>query len=259
MLERKTKSFMSARTFDPALGENPNERYARYESECGNDDVKHPWTSTAYGLSEPFRAVICGSSGSGKSTTAIAFVEKHVSCHQILLFSGCTRELLWRNFVRERREAEQELGVASGTFIQVSDDLDELPDVREFDGSRNVLVIVDDMLGWTGKIGNERLEMIWRQGRKHGVSALYLSQSFFRTNRFVRGNSDTVFLFKQVESDIARCHDDLPVDGLSCEDVKCLYRRAMDKYGFLFLTSNSGVPENKRIRLGLSICLDRPE
>lgn len=246
---------------DGAECTNFNERYRRREERLGRHVKSEPWNSTGWGLPEPFRMVVCGNSGSGKTSWVVDFIESHTACRQIHLFSGCLGELLWRNFVEEREELEEDHGLDPGSLIQAYDDLDDLPDVRTYDPEGQTLIIIDDFVGWKGP-GSQKLIDHFKQGRKHGCSYVYITQSWYMTPRFLRQNADTAVLFRQMEDDVMNCHQQLPTVGLSRQDIKALYKRSQTEigpYGCLFLSANAGLPPNKCIRLGLKGFLAPPE
>ena len=69
--------------------------------------------------------------------------------------------------------------------IQIHENLSELKDVNSYNADENHLVIFDDLVLTKDQ---SKISEFFSRGWKHGVSLIYLSQSYFDIPKMVRLN-----------------------------------------------------------------------
>ena len=67
-------------------------------------------------------------------------------------------------------------------MIEVIDDLSKLPQINELDTKKQKLFIMDDLVLETNPLISE----YWIRARKKNWSLMYLTQSFYKTNKLIR-------------------------------------------------------------------------
>jgi hypothetical protein len=142
----------------------------------------------------PFRLILCGSAGSGKSTTLLN-----------LLF-GCSLGKL--NYTRVywyapdlyedkteyaiRRLRSDLEGKDGKPQIFYGSSISEIPSPEELDENYQNIIIVDDFICED----NRPLENLFIRSRKKNCSLIYLTQSYYKTDPILRLNATYVALFR---------------------------------------------------------------
>lgn len=139
------------------------------------------------------RILLCGGSGSGK-TNCLANYFAHTSSvkkgtfHHVYLVHK-TDEMIY-NWMAD----------VSGEHISFFKNVRDLPSVDEFadlDKSKDrhrYLVVFDDVVADTARPVIEKINAFFQHSRKKGITCVYLSQSYYSTQKFIRANTDVVAL-----------------------------------------------------------------
>lgn len=158
----------------------------------------------AINLKLPARFLLCGPTGSGKTTTVTQIIKSYGVFERIIVIAKDTTEDLYE-WLAERcaaKAAKEEVDVDS--IFTISDDLAALPSHKDgFDKHQNTLVIIDDFVNST-KAQISNLITLWIMGRKKSVSMCWLTQSFFDTNKIIRQNCQYIILKKLADEDNLR-------------------------------------------------------
>ncbi len=135
-----------------------------------------------HGMELNFRALICGPSGSMKSNTLLNLIRKfNGTFDQIIICIKNANEPLY-NYLRN--EIKEGL-----TFFE--DGI--IPSVDDFKNNQYPsLIVFDDLV--MDKKAEPMINEWFKRGRKVNFSCIFISQSFFRTNKFVRENVDYILL-----------------------------------------------------------------
>ena len=130
----------------------------------------------------PFRMIILGCSGSGKTNTCLNVIQAMNCFTKYYLFAKNTEEPLYKFLIDLLQKAGSKLKI---NLITYSNDLDELPGVDEFDKNENNLLIIDDMI--TEKESKlKNISDIFIRGRKASISTIFLSQSYYKIPKLIR-------------------------------------------------------------------------
>lgn len=135
--------------------------------------------------------------------------------------------------------------------FKITSDLSEIPNVDESKGvdGKTKIIVFDDMVAEKAPSVVSKIEKIYTFGRKHGITAIYLSQSYYNTPKLIRDNSDVFVLFKMTsQRSIKQLAQDHFEGGMNFEAI---YRHCTSKpYGFVYIDKNN--PEDAlRIRCGI--------
>jgi hypothetical protein len=184
----------------------------------------------------PFRMLIIGSSGSGKTQTLLNLIYNMPDTFESIIITTKNKDEPLYNFLDEKYEKK-------GVKVQEIDK-DGLPDLDKFDKTQQHLLVMDDLVGEK----NQRpMEQFFIRARKKNCSLIYISQSYYAVPKMIRNNL-TYLIIKQVSSMknllmISREYD----LGIDKKGLTQMYNDATkDKKGFL-LIDLEGDP-NKRFR-----------
>jgi hypothetical protein len=162
----------------------------------------------------PMRMLLVGASGSGKTTTAVDMIKNINAWPKIYLFAKNTNQPLY-NWLRDVCEiTSRKIGTE---VLYASEDTDEIPSIEEIEGDEPSLYIFDDLICESKKV-LKRIENLYVQGRNKQVSCMFLTQSYFATNKMIRQNSDYIVV-KKINStlDLKRMMKEYQLDDFKPE------------------------------------------
>jgi len=134
----------------------------------------------------PFRMVVNAPSGSGKSNFVVNLIELFSkgegTFSSIEIFCRCKDEPLYQYLADKTKNA-----------IKIYEDLNELKNINTYDKSENHLIVFDDLILTKDQ---SKISEFFLRGRKHGVSLIYLSQSYYQIPKMIRLNSNYLVILK---------------------------------------------------------------
>ena len=188
----------------------------------------------------PFRMIICGSSGSGKTQTLMSLIYNMPDTFENIFIVTKNKDEPLYNYIDEK------LGKKGLKIMEI--DKDGLPDLDKLDKSQQTLIIMDDLVG---EKNQKPMEQFFLRARKKNASLCYITQSYYAVPKMIRNNM-TYLIVKQISSMknltmIAREFD----LGLTKETLTAMYKDATaDKQNFLMIDLET-TPED-RFRKGFS-------
>ena len=184
-----------------------------------------------HGIVVPFRMLICGSSSSMKTNTALNILKAmNNTFHRVVVVCKSSDEPLY-NMLKEK------LG-SNVSFYENG----EIPDLDEFDGSEQVLVIFDDMCNMKNQ---NAIAEYYIRSRKKNISCMYLTQSYYKCLKLVRINCNYILLKKlSSKRDLKNVLDDNAL-GVDLKELEKIYTDCTrDKLNWLMIDVDAD-PENK--------------
>ena len=137
----------------------------------------------------PFRMIIAGNSGSGKTQTLLNLIYNMPNTwEKIFIVTKNKDEALYTYL--EDRLGEQGLSIKEG--------ISELPDLDSLDKTQNNLIVLDDLVNEPAKQQRPVCDYFIR-ARKKNCSIIYISQSFYAVPKLIRDNI-SYLIIKQVSS-----------------------------------------------------------
>ena len=134
----------------------------------------------------PFRMVVNAPSGSGKSNFVVNLIElfskNDGTFSSIEIFCRCKDEPLYQ-FLSDKTKGG----------IKIYEDLNELKNINSYDKTENSLIVFDDLVLTKDQ---SMISEFFLRGRKHGVSLIYLSQSYYAIPKMIRLNSNYLVILK---------------------------------------------------------------
>jgi ABC-type dipeptide/oligopeptide/nickel transport system ATPase component len=188
----------------------------------------------------PFRMIICGSSGSGKTQTLMSLIYNMPDTFENIFIATKNKDEPLYNYVEEK------LGKKGLKIYEI--DKDGLPDLDKLDKTQQTLLVMDDLVG---EKNQKPMEQYFLRARKKNCSLVYITQSYYAVPKMIRNNM-TYLIIKQISSMknltmIAREFD----LGLPKEVLVNMYKDATaDKQNFLMMDLE-GDPKEK-FRKGFS-------
>ena len=139
----------------------------------------------------PYRILIIGGSGSGKTSALLNLINNHPDIDKIYLYAKDPYEAKYQFLINKRESTGLKHLNDPKAFIENSNDMQ---DVKE----RQILIVFDDMIA--DMINNKKLNSIvtelFIRSRKLNVSLVFITQSYFKVPKDVRLNSTYVFIMK---------------------------------------------------------------
>ena len=126
----------------------------------------------------PFRMLIIGSSGSGKSNCVLNLIKQfNGTFSSIDIYTRQPDEPLYK-FLNETYKKQNKLN--EEPLLNIFEGIDELKDLKKYDPDENHLVIFDDMIL---EKNLSRVAEYYIRCRKRGVSVIFISQSYYMNNQ----------------------------------------------------------------------------
>jgi ABC-type dipeptide/oligopeptide/nickel transport system ATPase component len=184
----------------------------------------------------PFRLLITGSSGSGKTNTLLSLINIMPNTwEKIVIITKNKNEPLYEWL-------EDKLGKEDFKIQEI--DKEGMPDLDKFDKTKNNLVVMDDLVG---EKNQKPMEQFFLRSRKVGCSLVYITQSYYQVPKMIRNNLNYIII-KQIASMknlimISREYD----LGLDKKDLIQIYEDATnEKMGFLLIDLEANPKEKFR-------------
>ena len=149
----------------------------------------------------PFRMLIIGLSGSGKTNTLLHLINNFHPIDKIYLYAKDTDEKKYQFLINKREQAGIKNLNDPHAFIEYSNNMDDvLDDINNHNKNRDkkVLIIFDDMIA--DIMRSEKFKAIVKElfirCRKLNISIVFITQSYFRTPKDTRLNTTHYILMK---------------------------------------------------------------
>lgn len=188
----------------------------------------------------PFRYLVVGSSGGGKTNMICNLIIKYLYFDKLYVYSKHLEQSVYNflrdffqkaeNKIRKKLKIEDEEDDETKIYYEF-DSLEDVLPIENLPQNKQILVIFDDFN--FSKNQNNIVEYFSR-GRHKNVSSIYIAQSYFQTPKNVRINCN-YFSFFNIPSnrEINLIMSDLPIP-VDKETLKKLFTEALKKpYSFL--------------------------
>lgn len=155
----------------------------------------------------PFRALICCGSGGGKSNLFLNLLYQMTNTFSKIIICSLHEEPLY-NMVKNRLKDQVEIYYDG-----------QIPELIKAPKNENYLIVFDDLvLHKKPEIGQ-----LYIRGRKLGYSSIYISQSFYKTDKIVRINCNYFWFGRGLLSrDLNMILSEFPI-GIKKEEFTKIY------------------------------------
>ena len=149
----------------------------------------------------PYRILIVGGSGSGKTNGLLNLVGNQPDIDKIYLYAKDPYEAKYQYLVNKREKVGLNHYDDPKAFIEYSNDMQDVyKNIEDYNPRKNrkIWIIFDDMI--TDMINNKKINSIaaelFIRGRKLIISIVFITQSYFKVPKNVRLNSTQFFIMK---------------------------------------------------------------
>ena len=163
---------------------------------------------------KPYRILIIGGSGSGKTNVLLNLIENQPDINKIYLYAKDLYEVKYQYIINKREDVGIDHFNNPKAFIEYSNDMhDVYKNIDEHNPYKEnkILIVFDDMIA--DMIHNKKLNSIvtelFIRGRKLNISLVFIIQSYFKVPKDVRLNTTHFFIAKtpnKRELQHSHCH-----------------------------------------------------
>lgn len=192
--------------------------------------------------SHPFRMLICGVSGSGKTNVLINLILNYLIYDKIYIYSKHLEQdkyKLLKNFFETIEENEDLGDVMDLPIATFGDSLDEIIDIEDLDEEKKNLIVIDDFI--TEK-NQKKITDLFIRGRHKNSSIIYLTQTYFKVPKDIRLNTNHFLFFsvgnKKEMMEIQKEH----AFDVSKDEFMDMFNSALsDDYSFFYIDKTSKI------------------
>ena len=149
----------------------------------------------------PYRILITGGSGTGKTKTLINLINKQNYIDKIYLYARDLSEPKYEYLIKKREDAGIKHLNNPNAFIECSNTMDDVyENIHDYNSSRKrkILIVFDDMIAdiMTNKRFQAIIKELFIRCRKLNISLVFITQSYFSVPKDVRLNSTHYLIIK---------------------------------------------------------------
>lgn len=178
----------------------------------------------------PFRAIVFGASGSGKSNLLLNLLTKGINFTKLYLYAPDLTEDKYMYLIKHFSEIEK---TTNTEILYLGTSIKDIVSVDELDKNEMNVVVFDDFLNAKNQdIVNDYMI----RSRKKNTSVFYLAQVFHKIPKTIRDNSNYMFLFGVSSNRELNNISYTMASDLDIKDFKKIYIKATSiPYGFLMI------------------------
>ena len=162
-----------------------------------NEDIKEHNPNWPEIPDHPYRILIVGGSGSGKTNALLNLINHEADIDKIYLFAKDPYKAKNQLLINKRESTGLSYLNYSKTFIEYSNNINYIyKNTEEYnpDKKGKILIIFDYMIGDT--LSNKIVTELFIKGRKLNISLVFITQPYFSAPKNIRLNSTIYFLMK---------------------------------------------------------------
>ena len=200
----------------------------------------------------PYRILIIGGSGSGKTNALLNLINNQPDIDKIYLYAKDPYEKKYQYLIKKREKVGLNHFNDPKAFLEYSSDMQDIyKNIEDYNPikKRSILIIFDDMIA--DMINNNELNPIvtelFIRGTKLNIYIVFITQSYFKVPKDVRLNS-THFLIMKIPNkkelqQIALNHS----SDIDFKDFMNIYKKST-KEPYSFLVNDTTLPSDNPLR-----------
>ena len=154
-----------------------------------------------YTPDHPYRILIIGGSGSGKTNALINLINEQNDIDKIYLYARDLSEPKYEYLIKKREDVGIKHVNKSNAFIECSSTMDNVyENINDYNLSRRrkILIIFDDMIAdiMTNRKFQALIKELFIRCRKLNISLVFITQSYFSVPKDVRLHSTHYLIVK---------------------------------------------------------------
>ena len=171
-----------------------------------------------------FRMLLCGPSGSGKTNLLLDMIYRLLYFDKIYLYACNLQQSKYKHMLESFEPISKHVGY---DVIEASNN--EIIPLTDLPNDNQKIVIFDDYLN-TGKKNDEKIRDYFTNSRNKNCCCIYLSQSYYGTDKTIRLNSShhCIFEFPSINEQSMICRE----LGINKQDYQ---KATKDPYSFLYV------------------------
>ena len=205
----------------------------------------------------PYRILMIGGSGSGKTNQLINLINKQNDVDKIYLYARDLSELKYEYLIKKRVDVGIKHVNNSNAFIKCSSTMNDVyENINDYNLSRRrkILIVFDDMIAdimtskkFQNKIGVLSIKELFIRCRKLNISFVFITQSYFSVPKDVRLNS-THYLIMKIND--RKELQNIAINHSADIDYKSFMKiyRECTRESFNFLTIDTMLPASNPLR-----------
>lgn len=186
-----------------------------------------------HGIKVPFRMLIIGGSGAGKTQTFLNILHNFGDTFQNIFIITKNKDEPLYNYL------EDKLGSKG---LEILEGISNAPDLDGFDKEEQTLIVMDDLVL---EKNQKQLEQYFIRARKLNCSLIYISQSYYAVPQLIRQNL-TYLVIKKLNTlnDLFRIMREYSL-GVDKKELKDIYETATDTKQDFLLVDLDADPKNR--------------
>jgi len=187
-----------------------------------------------HGIKLPFRMLIVGGSGAGKTQTLMNILHNFGDTFQNLFVITKNRDEPLYNYLSDKTEKQG--------GVQILEGIDNAPNLDELDKEEQTLIVMDDLVL---ERNQNQLQQYFIRARKLNCSLIYISQSYFAVPKMIRQNL-TYIVIKRLNTlgDLFRIMREYSL-GVDKNELKRIYEASTSNKQDFLLVDLEEAPENR--------------
>ena len=217
-----------------------------------NENIVEHNSKWPYIPDHPYRILIIGGSGSGKTNALSNLINNQPDIDKIYLYGKDPYEKKYQYLIKKREKVGLNHFNHPKAFMEYLNDMQNVyKNIEDYNPNkkREVLISFDDMIA--DMISNNKLNPIvtelFIRGRKLNISIVFITQSYFKVPKDVRLNSTHFFIMKipnkRELQQIALNHS----PDIDFKDFMNIYKK-YTKEPYSFLVNDTTLPSDNPLR-----------
>ena len=149
----------------------------------------------------PYRLLILGGSGHGKTNALLNLINKQPNIDKIYLYAKDPYGKKYQYLINKPEKVGLDHFKDPKSFMVYSNDMQDVyKNIEDYNlgKKRKILIVFDDMIA--DMINNKKLNPVvtelFIRGRKLNISIVFITQSYFKVPKYIRLNSTHFFIMK---------------------------------------------------------------
>ena len=217
-----------------------------------NENIVEHNSKWPYIPDNPYRILIIGGSGSGKTNALLNLINNQPDIDNIYLYAKDPYEKKYQYLINKREKVGLNHFNDPKAFMEYSNDMQDVyKNIEDYNLIKNckVLIIFDNMIA--DMINNNKLNPIvtelFIRGRKLNISIVFITQSYFKVPKDVRLNSTHISIMKipnkRELQQISLNHS----SDIDFKDFMNIYKKST-KEPYSFLVNDTTLPSDNPLR-----------
>ena len=171
-----------------------------FDNYTNENKIEHNLKSP-YIPNHPYRILIVGGSGSGKTNALLNLINNQLDIDKIYLHAKDPYKTKYQHLINKREKVALDHFKDPRAFMEYSNDMQDVyKNIEDYNPGkkRKILIVFDGMIA--DMINNKKLNPVvtelFIRGRKPNISIVFITQSYFKVPKDVRLNSTHFFVMK---------------------------------------------------------------